>query len=445
MNGAWSGIAVTLGAVAAAFTLLRLWQLLTAPPPEVARKAIHVATLLIASAFPAIFDRDWPVYLVCALALAFSLALRARGPLARTLGPLAGSVSRRSYGEACVPVAVAATWWLAEGRTILFSLPVLLLAFADAAAALVGGRIGRHRYRTSEGSKSVEGSIAFALVATVVSAIVLRVLEPGIDLLPALLISLLLGCVLLLVEAVAWRGLDNLLIPIGASALLAAWLPLDAAPLATRALMLSLAVGVALVARRRSTLIGEGVLATALCLFGTWTLGAAAGGAAWLAPPSVVLLSVVAREVLVGTGGRTRMHGIGPVLALAGPGFLCVLLVEHASQRFAAVLLPTSVAAHAGAFAVAALASRLHRVGRSSALASLADALLGSISIAGATALAAGWSMRQAAAASAVAFSAALLASTAARGADPAGPWLQRGLAVLLGAAVGLLVLLLVG
>ncbi len=71
---------------------------------------------------------------------------------------------------------------LSDGRTLLYVVPILVLTFADAAAALVGVAFGRLRYSTVGGSKSLEGSAAFLGVAFLcagMSLLAIRGSHPG--------------------------------------------------------------------------------------------------------------------------------------------------------------------------------------------------------------------------------------------------------------------------
>ncbi len=77
---------------------------------------------------------------------------------------------------------------------------------ADGAAALVGKALGGPRW---VGGKTVVGSAVFAVVAALVPLLL------GLGVVP----SLLLACVGTLVEAVAPRGTDNLLLPFGGLAI----------------------------------------------------------------------------------------------------------------------------------------------------------------------------------------------------------------------------------
>ncbi|MCB9104568.1 MAG: hypothetical protein H6633_10040 [Anaerolineales bacterium] len=116
-------------------------------------------------------------------------------------------------GEIYFVGGVATLFFLTGDDPLRFSIPILLLALADAAAALVGIRYGRRHYTTFDGDKTLEGSLAFLVTAFFCIQVPLLLFSP-LQSVETLLIALLLSLLLMMVEAVAWRGLDNFFIPI---------------------------------------------------------------------------------------------------------------------------------------------------------------------------------------------------------------------------------------
>jgi phytol kinase len=114
---------------------------------------------------------------------------------------------------------VAAVFALSMGHPSRFCIPVLTLALADAAAALVGTRHGAHRFGGLAGEKSLEGSAAFFVTAFLCVCVPLRLWPEG-GWAWTLLLSLDLAALLTLVEALSGHGLDNLAVPLAALLLL---------------------------------------------------------------------------------------------------------------------------------------------------------------------------------------------------------------------------------
>ena len=118
---------------------------------------------------------------------------------------------------------------------------MLTLALADAGAALIGKRYGTLHYVTGDGEKTVEGSAAFLIVALLSTQVPL-LLFTGTGRAESLVIALTLALLVMLLEAIAWRGLDNLFIPLGAFFLLKSFLRMD-----LTALVVCLGIAVVLV------------------------------------------------------------------------------------------------------------------------------------------------------------------------------------------------------
>jgi phytol kinase len=273
-------VLVILGAILGA---LRLWQLRYSPHPELARKLLHVAMGLITLSFPWLFDSVWPVVTLALLAVGAMLALRHVGALRASVGGVVHAVGRESSGEIYFPVAVAALFYLSHGVTVLYTIPILLLTLADAVAALIGVRYGLVKFDTFEGGrKSLEGAVAFFAVAFLCTHITL-LLSSHVGRVETLLIGLETGFLVMLVELVAWRGLDNLFIPLFSFALLYNIEYLQTYELFNRLFALSLVSAFVALWRKRTTLDFGALIAALLIAYVIWTIG----GLRWLAPPAV--------------------------------------------------------------------------------------------------------------------------------------------------------------
>jgi phytol kinase len=215
-----------------------------AVPAEWTRKLVHVLMGLVAAAFPWLFDRAQPVVLVCAI---FAALLGATLVASRL--PSIHRVGRRTAGALWYPLAVAVVFAESRDRPELYVASILVLAFADPAAAVVGRSYGETRFGTARDAKSLEGSLAFLAIAWAILSSALALTTP-LGSAAALAWGLAIAIVLAGAEAVAPAGSDNVLVPIGALVCLRA-----ASPDATNALpgvlaFMGLVGSVALVARR---------------------------------------------------------------------------------------------------------------------------------------------------------------------------------------------------
>jgi len=215
MSALLAGAAVLValsGLLAGASRLRRLGTI----GPETARKAVHVGMGAICLPFPWLFGDVRAVMFLAAVAAGALLMLRGLPILRPAFGCALHDVRRRSYGELAYIAGIAILFAFAAGDALVYVIPVAVLTFADPAAALVGMRCTRNRYATRDGSKSIGGSVAFFGTAAVcVTLPLLAAGRPG-----AVAAGVIAGAVLMLVEAWAWAGLDNLTIPLAGGILM---------------------------------------------------------------------------------------------------------------------------------------------------------------------------------------------------------------------------------
>lgn len=215
----WLGISLVIVTLCGLMAGLRAYQSRSSPHPELVRKLLHVGAGSVALSFPWLFATTWPVLTVAGISVLALWGFRVCGCLRRLRGMLDG-VGRASLGDIYFFLATAMLFVLSAGDTLLFAVPMLILTLADAAAALIGVRYGRLRYGTAEGAKTLEGSVAFLIVAFL-SALVPLLLFTDTGRAEALVVAAILALAVTIIEAIARKGLDNLFVPLGAFLLLA--------------------------------------------------------------------------------------------------------------------------------------------------------------------------------------------------------------------------------
>lgn len=263
---------------------------------EVARKLVHVATGLVCAAFPWVFDRALPVWILAGIATVPLGVIRMVPALKNGVGSALHGIARPSYGEVLFAPAVAAVFALANGDRFLYLIPILILTISDAAGALVGTRWGKRRYGSGEGFKTVEGSIIFCATAFLCGFLPLW-LGGRVDVPHALWIGMILGILAMMAEGISDRGFDNLVIPVGSFFVLQKLLPLETPSLVGRLVVLGLLLAVMLTGARWSTLSGGALLGSVLLGYGCAVI------ADWrfaLPPVAVFVCHVV----------TTRKHGL---------------------------------------------------------------------------------------------------------------------------------------
>jgi phytol kinase len=357
MMSPWLGMALVLGTLGGLFAGLRLYQRRAAPHPELVRKLLHMGMGLVTLAFPWMFDEAWPVLVMAALSILGLVSLRLVQSLRVGLGDVVGAVKRTSLGEIYFPVAVTALFLLyldedpqpANRRVVLYCVPVLLLALADAAAALVGIGYGRWRYATADGEKSVEGSIAFFTLAFFCVHVPV-LLFTSTDKAETLLIALLLAWLAMMFEAIAWRGLDNLVLPLVSFLLLKIYLDADVEDLRQRLGITAILTVFLVCFQHRSTLVGSAVLGAFLVGYISWALG----GWQWLLAPLVLFVTYTLLSPRTEENSR-RIHNIHAVVCVASAGMIWLFLAVIMERPEFLLPYTTAYAGHLAIIGIARL------------------------------------------------------------------------------------------
>jgi phytol kinase len=195
---------------------------------ELRRKGLHIAVGLAALSFPLLLTEAWMVAGGLLLALGWMTAVRHLPGLQRYFGSVLHDCGRHSMGEVYFALSIAGLILVTRQSPLLFAIPVLILSLADAAAAIAGRLIPSTALTGSLRGKTVAGCTAFFVVS---AAICLAMLANFTNL-PAwqvVVAALVVATATCTAEALARRGLDNLLVPVVAWTVLRA-LDLSAKP-----------------------------------------------------------------------------------------------------------------------------------------------------------------------------------------------------------------------
>lgn len=218
---------VWLGAVCGFFAAAETLQTRFGTRAELLRKISHVGSGTLALASPALFSSPLPLLALSLLAVPLLLAAgRARWPAA-TCG-----VTRRSQGAAYFALAVfllTALFW--EAHVDAFMAGMIVLAFGDGFAGVVGELGARRRYTVWRNTRSLEGSLAMFGVS-VVALTALLLARGGVPPAASLAIAAAVAGAATAVEAVSPGGSDNLWVPLVAGFTLLRLLPSPAPQLA---------------------------------------------------------------------------------------------------------------------------------------------------------------------------------------------------------------------
>ena len=119
-------------------------------------------------------------------------------------------------------ILIAVFWGLfGEEHKYIAATAIMAWGPGDAAAAIVGKNLGRHKLsgKWIEGVKSVEGSLAMGITSFICTALTLFLLS-GLNLGTIFLLSLIIAPIAALVELYTKNGMDTVTVPIAASAIL---------------------------------------------------------------------------------------------------------------------------------------------------------------------------------------------------------------------------------
>ena len=317
-------IAVILGALAVLMVGLKAVEKRKHFHPEILRKGVHVGMGLVVLPLPWMLDGAWPMIVLGGLACATLVATRLIPSLRGGIGTVLGGVDREGLGEIYFAISVTVLFLISQGEWLLYVVPILTLTLADAAAAVIGLRYGQTQYQTSEGVKSVEGSLAFFLV-TFFSAHLPLLLLTDTGRVEVVLIATILALLVMMLELLSWRGLDNLFIPLGTYAFLRLYLNEDSQALLIRVLVAIAFATFALAWRRRSKLDDSALVGCALFGYAAFLLG----GWQWLIAP----FGFFAIHTLVWPrSSQRRSHTVYTTLSIAGGALLWLfvhVVVEH--------------------------------------------------------------------------------------------------------------------
>jgi len=316
--------------VACIFTLLvilviglRQWQKRRAPAPEVVRKCLHVAMGIVTLSFPWMFTSIWAVLAVSVLSAVFLAAIERLPRWRDSLGQVVAGVERRSWGTVFFAMAVTVVFVMSDGDPLLYCVPMAMLTFGDSIAALVGRRFGMVKFQTGEGPKSWEGAGAMFAITFLVVVMGLLLWPPlEMSWTQKLLAALMMGIVGMVVEAVSWRGLDNLFLPLLGNVFLETYMELQATDLLLR--LLGLVALLFFVVRYRAqqfVLRDNARIGAALFLYVAFTVG----GWQWFLPPLALLL-LYTRFIPFDHDFGKNKYSFEVVLAVVGPGLVWLLL-----------------------------------------------------------------------------------------------------------------------
>ncbi len=180
--------------------------------PELTRKYVHLSTGLLTMLFPPLIENHWLVMLLCASFLLILIISQIFNLL-----PSINGVKRLTRGSFLFPIVVYICYLVYQyyDQHSFYYLPILVLAFADPAAALAGKKYRWKPYVILGHTKTVAGSLAFIFVAFLIS-FALLILQQKTGVSVAIITAISVALVSVFAEAFSHNGWDNFTIPMSA-------------------------------------------------------------------------------------------------------------------------------------------------------------------------------------------------------------------------------------
>ncbi len=177
---------------------------------EMGRKFVHMTAGLLIASWPLLISfRTIQILSMCFIA---AIYVSKRFNILKSIH----AVDRKSYGEYGYAIGVGISSVLFPQPRV-FASAVLVMAVADAFAALIGTKWGRHKYKVGKDTKSLEGSAAFYITCALIYSGLLLVKGEFAN--QSLMQTVYISggaAVLMIVEALGIYGTDNIALPIAA-------------------------------------------------------------------------------------------------------------------------------------------------------------------------------------------------------------------------------------
>ena len=181
-----------------------------ADDPELTRKVVHIGSgNVILIAWWLNISQN---VIISAAVIAAAIAIVSFSYVIPIL-PSIESVGRKSFGTLFYAISMgvlAAYFWQDTPQYAVIG--ILVMAWGDGMAAIIGQRFGKHQYRIGQIVKSWEGSLAMAGAALIVTASIL--LATAGNSWQTWTISLVVAIVATVLEAFSKLGIDNLTVPL---------------------------------------------------------------------------------------------------------------------------------------------------------------------------------------------------------------------------------------
>lgn len=253
--------------------------------PELSRKLVHISMGLIVLIFPFVFQSRITVLILGVVAGTGMLLLRSFSQKNEDATSFLYGVHRTtSLGELLFPISVALMFFFSNDNKVMYCIPLLILTFADSAAALIGVRYGQKMLsKIKEDSKSLEGFIVFFITAFLCCEIPLM-LFTDVKPLNILLISVIIAVLSAITEVCSSHGIDNILLPMLSFTFLKVHTTMSTTQLLGQLCLMVILIIIAFCWNKRATISKIGLLQCFLVAYVTVMMT----GISWLISPALL-------------------------------------------------------------------------------------------------------------------------------------------------------------
>jgi phytol kinase len=184
--------------------------------PELTRKIVHIGSGNVILLAWWLQIETWVI-----IAAAIIAAIIALISYVTPILPSINSVGRKSLGTLFYAISIGVLAYLFwDDFPQYTAIGILIMAWGDGMAAIIGQRFGKHTYRLGQNTKSWEGSLAMAIASFVITISILWFVRG--DGWQTWATASTISLVATILEAFSQLGIDNLTVPI-VSALLLFW------------------------------------------------------------------------------------------------------------------------------------------------------------------------------------------------------------------------------
>lgn len=252
---------------------------------ELNRKILHIGTGICGILLPFLFEAKISVIILGIIFLIILTAIRVVKHKITGMREIIETSDRKTLGDIYFVISIMFLWVISKDNKVMYSLPLLILMFSDAFAALIGKFYARYRFDTGFGVKSLEGSAVFFL-STYFCCSNFFLIFTDLKNTNVVLLSLLLSILTMIIEVISWNGLDNLFIPFFVYLFIRLNFYRSTQELMYRVFVIAGLFAIVVLNRKKTTLTKPAQTASLFFMY----LVAVLGGLEWLMPPLMMYL-----------------------------------------------------------------------------------------------------------------------------------------------------------